>query len=79
MKYNMPYALHGTTNPASIGTEASLGCIRMQNEDVIELSIIILKDSGNYKGDDWLQNMLDQPLRLFYVRLNRPVRITVQA
>jgi lipoprotein-anchoring transpeptidase ErfK/SrfK len=31
------YRIHGTTEPWSIGTEASSGCIRMINEDVIEL------------------------------------------
>lgn len=31
------YGIHGTNNPASIGTEASNGCIRMHNRDVEEL------------------------------------------
>jgi len=31
------YGIHGTNNPASIGTAASNGCIRMYNEDVNEL------------------------------------------
>jgi lipoprotein-anchoring transpeptidase ErfK/SrfK len=31
------YRLHGTTKPWSIGTDASSGCIRMLNEDVIDL------------------------------------------
>jgi lipoprotein-anchoring transpeptidase ErfK/SrfK len=31
------YRIHGTTSPKSIGTYASHGCIRMINEDVIEL------------------------------------------
>lgn len=30
-------AIHGTNDPASIGHEASLGCIRMKNEDALEL------------------------------------------
>ncbi len=29
--------IHGTSEPWTIGTEASSGCIRMLNEDVIEL------------------------------------------
>lgn len=28
------YGIHGNNNPASIGTAASLGCVRMFNEDV---------------------------------------------
>lgn len=31
------YGIHGTNNPASIGTAASNGCIRMHNRDVNEL------------------------------------------
>ncbi|HPC99924.1 MAG TPA: L,D-transpeptidase [Acetivibrio sp.] len=31
------YGIHGTNNPASIGTAASNGCVRMFNEDVNEL------------------------------------------
>ena len=30
-------AIHGTNRPASIGTAASYGCIRMRNADVIDL------------------------------------------
>ncbi|WP_078434536.1 L,D-transpeptidase family protein [Metabacillus halosaccharovorans] len=32
------YGIHGTNNPASIGKAVSLGCIRMYNEDVVELA-----------------------------------------
>jgi lipoprotein-anchoring transpeptidase ErfK/SrfK len=31
------YAIHGTSRPHSIGTFASYGCIRMFNEDIIDL------------------------------------------
>jgi lipoprotein-anchoring transpeptidase ErfK/SrfK len=31
------YAIHGTNNPASIGTYASYGCIRMHNRDIVDL------------------------------------------
>jgi lipoprotein-anchoring transpeptidase ErfK/SrfK len=32
------YGIHGTNNPASIGKNVSHGCIRMFNQDVLELS-----------------------------------------
>jgi lipoprotein-anchoring transpeptidase ErfK/SrfK len=32
------YGIHGTNNPASIGKNVSHGCIRMFNNDVLELS-----------------------------------------
>lgn len=31
------YAIHGTNRSSSIGTRASYGCIRMYNDDVVEL------------------------------------------
>ncbi|MGG1663594.1 L,D-transpeptidase family protein [Brevibacillus sp. NRS-1366] len=31
------YAIHGTNHPASIGSEVSLGCVRLHNRDVEEL------------------------------------------
>ncbi len=33
--------IHGTTDPASIGTSASDGCIRMLNQDVEEIFLMI--------------------------------------
>lgn len=31
------YAIHGTNRPSSIGTFASYGCIRMHNQDIVDL------------------------------------------
>jgi lipoprotein-anchoring transpeptidase ErfK/SrfK len=31
------YRIHGTNEPATIGKNVSSGCIRMMNEDVIDL------------------------------------------
>jgi len=35
------YGIHGTNDPSSIGREVSLGCIRMFNDDVLELSSLV--------------------------------------
>ncbi|MFC6332044.1 L,D-transpeptidase [Paenibacillus septentrionalis] len=35
------YGIHGTNNPASIGHEVSHGCIRMYNQDVLELASLV--------------------------------------
>ncbi|OPJ58046.1 L,D-transpeptidase [Clostridium oryzae] len=34
---NGDYGIHGTNNPASIGKNVSNGCVRMYNNDVIEV------------------------------------------
>lgn len=38
--------IHGTHDPNSIGTNASEGCIRLLNKDIIELKEIISTDNG---------------------------------
>ncbi|RNA69284.1 L,D-transpeptidase family protein [Alteribacter keqinensis] len=35
------YGIHGTNNPASIGQAVSRGCIRMFNENVLELGSVV--------------------------------------
>lgn len=40
MRLSVPwggYGIHGTNNPSSIGKAASHGCVRMYNDDVVEL------------------------------------------
>ena len=40
--FNYPgYGIHGTTLPETIGQQATLGCVRMLNEEVEELYILI--------------------------------------
>jgi lipoprotein-anchoring transpeptidase ErfK/SrfK len=38
---NGDYGIHGTNNPSSIGKNVSNGCIRMYNNDVLELSKLV--------------------------------------
>lgn len=38
--------IHGTHDPASIGTMASEGCIRLRNEDIQSLKELICSDNG---------------------------------
>ncbi|AYB45498.1 L,D-transpeptidase [Paenibacillus lautus] len=35
------YGIHGTNDPSSIGRPVSHGCIRMYNEDVVELASLV--------------------------------------
>jgi lipoprotein-anchoring transpeptidase ErfK/SrfK len=51
---NSAYRIHGTNVPSTIGGRVSSGCIRMQNEDVIDLysrvnvgtKVVVLPDTG---------------------------------
>jgi lipoprotein-anchoring transpeptidase ErfK/SrfK len=58
---NTDYRIHGTNNPASIGTHVSSGCIRMRDADVIDLYsrvtvgtkvIVLANDQRNAAIDD---------------------------
>ena len=35
------YAIHGTNQPSSIGGFVSYGCIRMYNQDIVDLMIAL--------------------------------------
>jgi lipoprotein-anchoring transpeptidase ErfK/SrfK len=46
------YGIHGTNNPASIGHNASHGCIRMRNRDVEELfTMVAVGDTVELHGE----------------------------
>ena len=59
------YRIHGTNNPASIGTHVSSGCIRMRNADVIDLYdrvavgtkvVVLANDQRNVAIDDQIND-----------------------
>ena len=35
------YGIHGTNDPSSIGNAVSRGCVRMYNQDVLQLASIV--------------------------------------
>jgi lipoprotein-anchoring transpeptidase ErfK/SrfK len=41
------YGIHGTIEPDSIGKQASMGCIRMRNEDVAEVFELLVEGRSN--------------------------------
>jgi lipoprotein-anchoring transpeptidase ErfK/SrfK len=54
------YRIHGTSDPTSIGKRVSSGCVRMLNEDVVDLynrvpvgtKVVVLPDAGRRVADD---------------------------
>lgn len=46
LMFNGPYYMHGTPLERSIGHSASHGCVRLRNEDAIELARIVHKHGG---------------------------------
>jgi lipoprotein-anchoring transpeptidase ErfK/SrfK len=58
------YRIHGTNQPATIGRHVSSGCIRMLNDDVIDLysrvnvgtKVVVLPDEPNRALDETAGN-----------------------
>jgi lipoprotein-anchoring transpeptidase ErfK/SrfK len=56
------YRIHGTNAPSTIGSRATSGCIRMINEDVIDLydrvkvgtKVIVLPAAERHAGGGWI-------------------------
>jgi lipoprotein-anchoring transpeptidase ErfK/SrfK len=67
---DLGYRLHGTTEPWSIGTNASSGCIRMFSEDVIDLyqrcpvgtRVLVLRHLGAPPENEEAGSNLEEPL-----------------
>ena len=72
------YYLHGTNAPESIGSAASHGCVRLRNDDIIELAQLLM-DHGNAPVEPGLvQRLINKVRQTKEVRLQKAVRLTVQ-
>jgi hypothetical protein len=70
------YYLHGTPSRSSIGTAASHGCIRMLDEDAIELARLVLTVTGSAITPNVIDSLLDDRRETREVIV--PLRVTVQ-
>lgn len=73
------YYLHGTSNEASIGTAASHGCVRLRNDDIVELSRMLVEHGGGPVTPNVIQRLLNRVREERKARLSNPVPLRVQA
>lgn len=73
------YYIHGTLDEASLGRAASHGCIRMRNEDAIELAKLVMQNGGEQRSPGWFRNILNKATRTQEVRLSSPVHVTIHS
>jgi murein L,D-transpeptidase YcbB/YkuD len=70
--------IHGTQERAALGSPASHGCVRMRNEDVIELARLV----HHYGSPDVSSEQLDQleasTKQTRTIRLQQPIRVTAR-
>lgn len=72
------YYIHGTNAESSIGTAASHGCVRMLNDDVIELARLLVDRSGTPVEPGLIQRLINRARQTRELRLETPVPLRVQ-
>lgn len=73
------YYIHGTNAESSIGTAASHGCVRMLNQDVIELARLLIDTTGAPIEPGLIQRLINRVRQTREVRLHDAVPLRVQA
>lgn len=72
------YYIHGTEAEESLGTAASHGCLRMSNDQVIELARAVMEYGGETRPASWFQRILNRFRDTEEVRLTHPMPMTVR-
>jgi lipoprotein-anchoring transpeptidase ErfK/SrfK len=73
------YYIHGTHEEDSLGQAESHGCIRMRNDDVIELARMVMENGGESRSPGWFQGVINRVRHTQDVRLSQPVSLRVRA
>lgn len=73
------YYVHGTTRDDQIGEAASHGCVRMRNEDVIELAQLVMEHGGEPKEPNWFTRVINRFRDTREVTLQAPVPVIIEA
>lgn len=73
------YYIHGTIAPETLGEAASHGCIRMANEDILELARVVMENGGEPRDESWFQRVRNFFRRSHEVRLSDPVPVSIRS
>ena len=71
------YYIHGTPDEASIGRAASHGCIRMRDDDIVELARLVMEHGGEPREPGWFHRILNHVRSTEEVRLSDPVPLEI--
>ena len=72
------YYVHGTNDEASLGTSASHGCIRMRNDDVIELAGLLIDHGGAPIEPGLIRRLLNNVRQTREIGLSDAIPLRVQ-
>jgi murein L,D-transpeptidase YcbB/YkuD len=70
--------IHGTYASLSLGRPTSRGCIRMRNDEVIELAQIVHRYGSPRVDPKVIQRLIENPKENQTIALARPVNVTVK-
>ena len=72
------YYIHGTNDVGSIGRAASHGCIRLRNEDVMDLARLLMEHGGATRSESWFQRVISRVRSSEEVHLARPIPLVIR-
>jgi lipoprotein-anchoring transpeptidase ErfK/SrfK len=72
------YYIHGTNAESSIGSAASHGCVRMLNDEVIDLARLLIDRSGTPVEPGLIQRLINRVRQTRELGLETPVPLRVQ-
>jgi hypothetical protein len=75
--YDAPRSIHGTNEPASIGTAASHGSLRVTNDVAVELARMVMDAGGASRDEEFYRRVRDNPTEREDVPIPNPVPIRV--
>jgi lipoprotein-anchoring transpeptidase ErfK/SrfK len=73
------YYIHGTNAESSIGSAASHGCVRMLNDEVIDLARLLVDRTGTPVEPGLIQRLINRVRQTRELRLETPVPLRVQS
>lgn len=71
------YFLHGTPAASSIGSAASHGCVRMRNEDAVDLALMLHAADGSAVVAETLDSLIQNRTPTRVIDLARPVPLAI--
>ena len=73
------YYVHGTVRDDQIGEAASHGCVRMRNDDVIELAQLVMEHGGEPREPNWFKRVINRFRDTREVTLDAPVPVMIES
>lgn len=77
MYFRNLYFIHGTPNEASLGSAASHGCVRMANEDAIELARLVHRYGSPEVSRSTIDGLVEDSRDTRTIHLARPIPLEI--